>query len=346
MSLDHELARVMVHVAEAQSFAELLSDPSGTERLDALGGGQFSYSLPEVPVSLVNAPGPSGIVPIRAYGTRHRTQPGFTGVPGLVWLHGGAFAGGDLDMREADQLARELVQRTGGVVFSVDYRLARDGVHFPVPHEDALAAWLWAVEHAMDYGIDPDSMCLGGASAGANLAVGAAMYLNDIGNPLPAKMLLAYPFLHPELPPVADTDGTLSALPRILRFTADDCRRMLENYIGGPVGTAPSYAVPGEADPSGLPPTAILACEYDDLRVSAELYADSLHRAGVPVEFRLEKGATHGYLNHSGAMNIVQRGLTFLAAELSSAVAVSMIGIGGSRPSADPPFLDEQAGTS
>ena len=36
-------------------------------------------------------------------------------------------------MREADQLARELADRTGGLVFSVDYRLARDGVHFPVP---------------------------------------------------------------------------------------------------------------------------------------------------------------------------------------------------------------------
>jgi acetyl esterase len=348
VTLDRELARAMVHVAGVESFAQLLSDPSGAERLEAFSGGGFDYSLPEVPVCLVHAPGPSGAVPIRVYGTRRPVKPGFadTGVPGLVWLHGGGFTGGDLDMREADQLARELVQRTGGVVFSVDYRLAREGVHFPVPHEDALAAWLWAAGHAEEFGIVPGTLCLGGASAGANLAVGAAMYLNDIGEPLPAKMLLAYPFLHSELLPLADPDGMFSAVSRILRFTEDDCRRMLENYIGGPVGMASSYAVPGDADPSGMPSTAVLACEYDDLRTSAEHYADSLRQAGVPVRFRLEQGATHGFLNHSAAMDIVQRGLSFLAAELTSAATVSMIGIGGSGSSAGPTFLDEQAGTT
>ncbi len=348
MSLDHQLAGVLVHMAGVESFADLLSDPSGAHRFESFSGGDLAYVAPEVPVAHVNAPGPSGAVPLRIYGDGRTAKHGFTGagVPGIVWLHGGGFAGGDLDMREADQLARELVQRTGGVVVSVDYRLAKDGVHFPVPHEDALAAWLWVAGHSGDYGIAQGRLCLGGASAGANLAVGAAMYLKDIGEPLPAKMLLAYPFLHSELPPLADVDGTLSAVPRILRFSDDDCRRMLENYLGGPVGTASSYAVPGDADPAGMPPTAVLACEYDDLRVSAELYVDSLRRAGVPVEFRLEKGATHGFLNHSAAMDIVQRGLSFLAAELSSAAPVSMIGIDGSGPSADPPFLDEQAGTS
>lgn len=321
MSLDPELAGLMEHVAGAGSFAELLADPAGPARLEAFSGGQFPYSPPDVPVRTVNASGPNGPVPVRIYGSGsplgHDASDG--GVPGLVWLHGGGFAGGDLDMREADQVARELVERTGGVVFAVDYRLARDGVHFPVPHEDVLAAWLWAADHARDVGVLPARLCLGGASAGANLAAGAAMYLNDIGERLPAKMLLAYPFLHAVLPPVEDTSGVLSALPRILRFTPEDCRGMLENYIGGPVGMASSYAVPGNADPSGLPPAAVLACEYDDLRISAELYAESLRQAGIAVEFRLEEGATHGYLNHSAALGVVQRGLSFLAAELAAA---------------------------
>ncbi|MFJ5958844.1 alpha/beta hydrolase [Paenarthrobacter sp. NPDC092416] len=326
MSLDPELLAVMEHVAGAGSFAELLADPAGPERLEAFSGSHLSYSPPDVRVTSVNAPGPNGAVPLRVYGTDGSFEPDASdagnaddGVPGLVWLHGGGFAGGDLDMREADQLARELVQRSGGVVFSVDYRLARDGVHFPVPHEDALAAWLWAAKHARDFGVDPERLCLGGASAGANLAVGAAMYLNDIGEPLPAKMLLAYPFLHAELPVLANAHPVLSALPRLLRFTADDCRGMVENYVGGPVGMASSYAVPGNADPSGMPSTAVLACELDDLRGSAELYVNSLREAGVAVSFRMEEGATHGYLDHSAAMGIVQRGLSFLAGELASA---------------------------
>ena len=155
------------------------------------------------------------------------------------------------------------------------------------------------------------------------------MYLKDAGEPLPAKLVLAYPFLHADLSGAghaatipaddAGTGGVMAALPRILRFTADDCRGMVENYIGGPAAMASSYAMPGDADPAGLPPAAVLVSEYDDLRPSAELFVQALRRAGTAVEYRLEVGATHGYLNHSAALGIVQRGLSFLAAELESA---------------------------
>ena len=333
MSLDVELAGLMHHVAEAGSFADLLADAAGMQRLEAFSGADLAYMAPAVPIRSVEAPGPNGPVSIRIYGPGTLRLNGDrgsaagdasgAGLPGLVWLHGGGFAGGTLDMREADQVARELVGRTGGLVFSVDYRLAREGVHFPVPHEDALAAWIWAAAHAGELGVAPGGLCLGGASAGGNLAVGAAMYLKDAGLALPAKLLLAYPLLHAGLPPLepaAVPDGSvLSGLPRILRVTEDDCRAMVENYIGGPAGMASSYALPGHADPSGLPPVAVIACEYDDLRTSAELFGESLRAAGVPVAFRLEAGATHGYLNHSAALGIVQRGLAFLAAELDSA---------------------------
>lgn len=321
MSLDAELGALMEPVAGAVSIAELLADPKGIERLEAFSGAGLDYSPRDVPVTESHAPGPNGPVPLRVYGSSPgpvpRTDDG--GNPGLVWLHGGGFVGGDLDMREADQLARELADRTGGVVVSVGYRLARNGVHFPAPHEDVLAAWFWVVEHARELGVDPQRLCLGGASAGANLAAGAAMYLKDIAKPLPAKMLLAYPFLHSNVPPLRESSVAMASLPPILRFSADDCSAMLENYIGGPVSMASSYAVPGDADPSGLPPAAILACEYDDLRPSAELYAESLRGAGTDVAFRLEEGATHGYLNHSAALSIVQRGLAFLAMELATA---------------------------
>ena len=43
-------------------------------------------------------------------------------------------------MREADWTAREVCVRAGAVVVSVDYRLAVDGVSYPVPHDDTVAA--------------------------------------------------------------------------------------------------------------------------------------------------------------------------------------------------------------
>lgn len=333
MTVDPELAGLLHHVAGAGSFAELLADPSGVQRLEAFSAGKVPYTAPDVPVRTVDIPGPNGPVPVRIYGrpasdsfSTDSSTAGASGgaagggLPALVWIHGGGFAGGGLDMREADQLSREVAARTGGIVLSVGYRLARDGVHFPVPHEDVLAAWLWALEHAVELGAEPRTLCLGGASAGGNLAVGAALYLKDAGRQLPAKLVLAYPFLHAELQASGNADAAgMAGLPRILRFTADDCRALVENYIGGPLLMASSYAMPGHADPAGLPPSAVLVSEYDDLRYSAELFIHGLRSAGIAVEARLEPGATHGYLNHSAGLGIVQRGLQFLADEVGSA---------------------------
>jgi acetyl esterase len=58
------------------------------------------------------------------------------------------------------------------LVVSVDYRRAPKH-RFPAAIEDAAVAVAWAVEHAADYGGDPDRLVLGGDSAGANLTAGA-----------------------------------------------------------------------------------------------------------------------------------------------------------------------------
>ena len=97
------------------------------------------------------SPGPHGPVPVRIYEPPAGER---TGRPCLVWAHGGGFVGGDLDMREADWTAREVCARAGAVVVSVDYRLAVDGVCYPVPHDDTVAAVAWVRDNAEALGID------------------------------------------------------------------------------------------------------------------------------------------------------------------------------------------------
>ena len=293
-------------------FAEYLARPEGPQFLNP---DAVRSPGPDVPIRTVTADGRHGPVTIRIYG-----GAAAPGSPALVWLHGGGFVSGSVDSPESDYLARVLAaQRTP--VLSVDYRLARNGVSFPVPHDDALAGWFWARKNAASLGLDPDLLCLGGAGAGGNLAVGAALYLIDAGKPLPAKLLLAYPFLDAELPPPAGglDDSVMAGLPRHLRFTLEDCIRTAENYVGGPVSMAPSYAMPGYADPAGLPPTALLACEYDDARGSTEQFASALARAGVPVSYFLAEGAVHGHLNHTAGLPEGQAALDFLAGQLAAA---------------------------
>uniref|UniRef100_UPI002898DDBF alpha/beta hydrolase fold domain-containing protein n=1 Tax=Microbacterium sp. TaxID=51671 RepID=UPI002898DDBF len=83
--------------------------------------------------------GPHGPLRVRVY------VPETPAGPGLVWAHGGGFAAGEIDMPEADWVARSFADR-GIVVVSVDYSLApfprtwaaaagapeRAGVHYPV----------------------------------------------------------------------------------------------------------------------------------------------------------------------------------------------------------------------
>ncbi len=225
--------------------------------------------------------------------------------PGLVWAHGGGFAGGDLTMPEADWVASSLAAR-GITVVSVDYRHAGRGFRYPVPSDDLLTAWRWTLEHADQLGIDPDRLVIGGASAGGNLAAGAVLrMLSDdtlrTNSALPAGVFLAYPTLLAVQPaPDAALRALLDANPTADRFGPANVRAMYEEYLGGPVDDAPLPAVPGRAqasDLAGLPPVLMINDESDELRVSGEVFAATLQEAGVPLELATEPGTLHGHLN-------------------------------------------------
>ena len=243
-------------------------------------------------------PGPHGPVRVRIY----RPVTGELSGAGLMWLHGGAFIMGDLDMPEADQTSRGLVSRTRGVVVSVDYRLCVDGVHHPVPHDDCWAAYEWTRDNAAELGIDPARLAVGGASAGGNLAAGVALHGLDVGE-LPWQALLAYPVLHPWLPePSPQFAACLAKMPAVLPFR-DGSEALNENYLGGPIAThAAPYAFPGvAADFTGYPSTYIENCEFDDLRASGEEFGRQLAAVGVDVTVVTAAGVPHGHLNAVGS---------------------------------------------
>jgi len=225
--------------------------------------------------------------------------------PGLVWAHGGGFAGGDLTMPEADWVASSLADR-GITVVSVDYRHAGRGFRYPVPSDDLLTAWRWTLEHTEELGIDPDRLVIGGASAGGNLAAGVVLrLLSDdelrTNSALPAGLFLAYPTLLAVQPaPDAALRALLDANPTADRFGPANVRAMYEEYLGGPIDDAPLPAVPGRAqasDLAGLPPVLMINDESDELRISGEVFAATLKEAGVPLELATEPGTEHGHLN-------------------------------------------------
>jgi acetyl esterase/lipase len=314
MPIDPVIARRLPLLEGIASFPEALADPEQKARLDAFMDPGEQPPSPPVTVRDDAAPGPHGPIPVRVY----RPADGSAGSdgsdgsdagdsadaprPALVWMHGGAFMGGDLDMPEADTVARELAHRAGAVVVSVDYRLAVGGVTYPVPHDDVVAAFRWVVAQAGTLGVDPDDVSLGGASAGANLAAGAGLRLrDDADRPGPRRLLLAYPCVHAVLPPASDELAEkMTEVPRLLRFLQEDRDWITGNYLGGLDVEVPGYAMPAlAADLTGLPPVTIVNSEYDDLRTSGETFAAMLRDAGVPVDVRTEPGTLHGHLNHA-----------------------------------------------
>jgi acetyl esterase/lipase len=269
--------------------------PELADTLAAMAAAPAEYALPDVHVTSDTVPGPHGDIPVRVY----RSALSGQSAPMLVWCHGGGWVGGDLDMPEADATAREICFRTGAAVISVDYRLATGGVHYPVPLDDVVAAFHWAVVEAEALGADPTRISLGGASAGANLAAGAALRLRDEGGPAPSASLLIYPCVHPLLPPPSDElAAKLAGLTPLMAFAPEVLTPTVENYLGAPVDAATPYAMAALGALSGLPPTLIINCEYDGLRASGEAYALALKDAGVRVEIGCAPGVLHGHLNH------------------------------------------------
>ncbi len=223
-----------------------------------------------------------GPQPARAY----RDDSAVASGRALVWVHGGAFIGGYLDMPEAHWVALELASR-GIPVLAVDYTKCLGDVHHPVPSDDVIAAWEYARAHARDLvGVDADALLLGGASAGGALTSGVTAQLRDAGAALPAGLVLVYPVAHP--------DG---GRPGHLPDPASPTTQLALNYAGSAEALADPHVFAGLGSGEGFPRTLIVVCELDGLRPSGEAFAALLADAGVDVTLHLEPGADHAHIN-------------------------------------------------
>jgi acetyl esterase len=227
--------------------------------------------------------GPHGrLVPARLY--RDAVAP--ASGRALVWVHGGAFIGGHLDMPEANWVALELAAR-GIPVLSVDYVKCLGDVHFPEPTDEVRAAWTHAAAHAAElFGVDARAVLLGGASAGGNLTAGAVAQLQDAGDPVPVGLVLVYPVVHPNGPQASAEVDPSSPHGQLAR-----------NFAGSDeaLGDPHAFAALGRVD--GFPPTLVVVCEKDSLRPSGEAFAQQLEDAGIEAELHLQASADHGHIN-------------------------------------------------
>lgn len=220
-----------------------------------------------------------GKIPLRIY--RNNAQPD---QPCCLFLHGGGWFIGGLDTHH--NWAADLARDAGVTVISVDYRLGLENP-YPAALQDACAVYHYVRNNASDYGIDALRIALYGDSAGGNLCAAVSHMIRDNEQEMPAGQMLIYPALHygEPLPSWLDQrDGP------ILTFEA--LKWCWLNYLGKSV--LDSYAVPLSATHfSGLPPTWIVAAEFDPLLDDARYYYAALEKAGTNTHLLHAEGLVH-----------------------------------------------------
>ena len=112
----------------------------------------------------LTCPGPAGPIPIRFYDVKAERGPS----PCVLFLHGGGFVIGDLEVYNA--LCTEISHHLDLPVVSVDYRLAPEHP-FPAAPDDCEAAARWVASSPAELGREITGLVITGDSAGGNLTI-------------------------------------------------------------------------------------------------------------------------------------------------------------------------------
>lgn len=245
----------------------------------------------------IDIPGAVGNLNVRIYDPH-----GLPDVPLLLYLHGGGWVIGDLELE--DRALRLLALESGAKIISLDYRLAPEHP-FPAAIEDTVATLRWISRHARELGGCTDRIALGGASAGANIALAATLWLRDRGGPLPAFLLLFYGVYG------IDRDTESDRLFGGAEFGGAlvHMETFYSLYAGTPEQRRTPLVAPLIADLSGLPPICMNAAGLDPLRDDSRQLYERLRRAGIAVEFAEYPGVVHGFTQYTLKSKIARKAL-------------------------------------
>ena len=227
--------------------------------------------------------GPTAELPIRIY------RPEITkGLPAIIMFHGGGWVAGNINLNEAQH--RMLAQETGCLVIAVNYQKAPEH-KFPIPHNDCYFTLEWVFENAVQLGINPRRIGVGGDSAGANLAIGVALRARDTSGPKIAFQVLIYPSVDHKFDyssMIENAEG--------YNLTKAGMQWYLAQYLRDERDLQNAYAIPMRAkDFKDMPPSIVLSAEFDPLRDEAEVFAERLKNDGVNVHYKLYEGMIHGF---------------------------------------------------
>ncbi len=214
----------------------------------------------------------------------------------VLYLHGGALV--TCSMSTHRLLVSHVAAVCGVPALNVDFRMMpRVTIEHMVA--DCLAGYRWLLDHGFD------RIAIAGDSAGGYLAFLMALCLRDEGLPPPAALMCMSPLLDLGIERKATVhrrDGWANIpLAHRLRLAGDDVfsARTCSALARYTAAVDAAHEVTGprvepiDADLRGLPPTLIQMGSAEILRPDAEVMADRLAAAGVPVRLQIWQGQVH-----------------------------------------------------
>jgi acetyl esterase/lipase len=210
--------------------------------------------------------------------------------PVYVNVHGGGFVVGHRE--QDDPWCRFLAAHANVVVVNTDYVLAPHR-RFPAPVEQIYDVLQWASSPERDW--DGSELCVGGQSAGGNLAASASRLALENGGPRIKLQVLHYA----PLDLVTRTRDKATPVGRAA---------VLRPWMGEVFDTAyipdrgqrrdrlasPAWGSNGD-DLTGIAPALIVTAGFDRLRDEAAAYARKLDAVCSLAEYHEVGGVDHGY---------------------------------------------------
>lgn len=290
------------------------ADPLRGPLARARGAAERHYAFlngpsPALPhVDEVTIDGPAGPLPLRI----HRPS-GQGALPVLLWFHGGGFALNSLDTH--DRLLRLLARRSGAAVVGVAYRRAPEH-RFPSQVEEAAAALRWLTGHGAAHGLDAGRLAVGGDSAGANLALVAALEAKQGGTRITFGVLL-YGMFAADF----DTDSHRRFGDGRYGLSTARMRWYWRQYLGDtPPDARSAPLLAGLADLAGLPPLLLVGAGVDCLLDDTLRLGERLAEADVPHRLWVYPDLPHSFAQMARTVDAADAAVTRVAEAVAQAL--------------------------